>query len=312
VQNAHLDFALRKKISIVIPVYNEQDCLMQLWNRFIALVNRIKDYDFEFIFVNDGSKDNSLNILKSLAKDNQNIKVISFSRNFGHDIAITAGADHTSSDAAVFMDADLQDPPELIDEMISKFEEGYEVVYAVRNKRKGESLFKIKSAEFFYTFLNYFSYVKIPSNTSNFRLISKKALDAFKKMSERDRFLRGMISWVGFRQSAVYFDRDPRFAGETKYNLKKMIALAINGIVSFSNAPLRLGSYGACFLLFIAFILFGLYFFKGDIYLILSAIFFVGSIQLLSIGMIGEYIIRIHNESLSRPIYIIDEKINLD
>lgn len=303
---------LKKKIAIIIPVYNEESCLNELWQRLTALKERLILYNFEFYFVNDGSNDNSLNILKSLAKTDKNVKIISFSRNFGHDIALTAGTDNVSADAVVFMDADLQDPPELIDEMVLKYEEGYDVVYAVRKQRKGESLFKIKTAEYFYSLLNYFSYVKIPSNTSNFRLINMKVLDAFKNMREMDRFIRGMISWIGYKQCAVYFDRDPRFAGETKYTLKKMIALATNGIVSFSYAPLRFGSYGSIILLLIAFLFFLLYLVNDKFYLIISSIFFVGAIQLLAIGIIGEYLIRVFNEARSRPLYIIDEKINMD
>ncbi|MCX8069541.1 MAG: glycosyltransferase family 2 protein [Thermodesulfovibrionales bacterium] len=303
---------MRKSISIIIPVYNEEACLMKLWERLDSLQKRYDIYTFDFLFINDGSFDNSLKILKSLATDNKNVKVISFSRNFGHDVALTAGTDHVSSDAVVFMDADLRDPPELIDEMLSKYEEGYDVVYAVRTERKGESIFKIKSAEYFYSLLNSFSYIKIPSNTSNFRLISKKVLQTFKNMTERDRFIRGMITWIGFRQCPIFFDRDPRFAGETKYNLKKMIALAINGIVSFSYTPLRFGSYFSFLLLLVSAILFILFFFYNKPYLTISVVFFVGALQLFVIGVIGEYLIRVFNETRSRPLYVIDEKINID
>lgn len=306
----------KKKLSIVVPAYNEESCLPELWRRFVELRERHEAYDFEFIFVDDGSVDGTLEFLRGLAKRDQSVKVLSFSRNFGHECAITAGCFYAKGDAVVLIDADLQDDPKLIDEMLKNFEEGHDVVYAVRRSREGETLFKRLTAKWFYGLLNWLSYVEIPSDTSNYRLISRRVLEVFNSMPERDRFIRGMIAWIGFRQTGVYFDRNPRYAGKTKYSLRRMLNFAIDGLVSFSNLPLRLSLWAGVSLFGISlFSLLYWFFFtdKQDPQLwIVSTVLFVGSIQLIALGIMGEYIARIHNESRRRPLYIIAEKLNLE
>ena len=306
----------KKRVSIIIPAYNEETCLSELRGRLVLLRTSLEDYEFEFIFVNDGSTDRTLDILKGFAKDDHSIKVISLSRNFGHEAAISAGCQYATGEAVVFIDADLQDPPELIPDLLSKFEEGFDVVYAVRRSRAGESLFKKKTAQWFYSILRRLSYIPIPSETSNFRLISRKALLAFNSLPERDRFIRGMVTWIGFKQTGIEFDRAPRYAGKTKYTLKRMINFAIDGIIGFSNIPLRLASWvGIMFMVFSAIVvslgLLGSPMLNISTTLLITAIFLVGGIQLLILGIIAEYIARIHNESKARPLYIIDEKINI-
>ncbi len=306
----------KKRVSIIIPAYNEETCLNELRDRLVSLRARLVGYEFEFIFVNDGSTDRTLEILKGFAKDDQSVKVISFSRNFGHEAAISAGCQYATGDAVVFIDADLQDPPELIPEMLKRFEEGFDVVYAVRRSRAGETLFKKKTAQWFYSILGKLSYIPIPSETSNFRLISRKALQAFNSLPERDRFIRGMVTWIGFRQTGVEFDRGPRYAGQSKYTLKKMINFALDGIVGFSNLPLRLAFWIGSMLLVLAGIVFlfgllGMPVLSLSTTLVISAILLVGGLHLIVLGIISEYIARIYNESKARPLYIIDEKINI-
>ncbi|MCX8028290.1 MAG: glycosyltransferase family 2 protein [Thermodesulfovibrionales bacterium] len=305
-------------ISIVIPIYNEQECITELWKRIYALNNLPTQYRYEYIFVDDGSTDNSLEMLKGLANTHTEIKIISFSRNFGHDIAVVAGCDYATGDVIVLMDGDLQDPPELIPEMLRLYEQGYDVVYAKRRSRQGESFFKIKGAQLFYWFINRISSIKIPENTSNFRLMSRKVLDEMNRLKEQDPNIRTMVTWIGFRQKALEFDRKPRFAGKTKYSPIKMLKLASDGIVSITNKPLHFSTlFGAIFLLISIVCIVSAFVLKTDnqIYAIvcgvLSAMFFIGAIHLFAIGIFAEYISRIHNNTRGRPRYIISEKINI-
>lgn len=277
--------------------------------------SRLKQYAFEMIFINDGSRDNSLELLVEIAKKDSTVTVINFARNFGHQIAVTAGLDHASGDAVIVMDSDMQDPPEVSFELIKKWREGYDVVYAQRRTRK-DTFFKRITAYVFYWLLEKVSDIHIPRNTGDFRLLDRKVVDKLRSFKEHNRFLRGMVSFVGFKQIAVEFDRDKRHAGETGYPLRKMVRFAIDGIFSFSTAPLTfISTVGYCIagLSFVG-IIYALVmrvFFPDDVvsgWTFLSiSIFFMGGIQLIMLGIIGGYIARVYTESLNRPLYIIDE-----
>lgn len=308
-------------ISIVIPCYNEEEVINETLKRIEQFCAELNDkYDVELIFVNDGSKDNTLHILKEHSKINNKVKIIVFSRNFGHQIAVTAGIDASSGDAVVLIDADLQDPPEVIHQMLDRWEEGYDVVYGVRAFREGETAFKLATAKMFYRFLNKLSNVKIPLDTGDFRLMSRKVVDSLVSMPEKDRFVRGMVSWVGFNQIALPYKRAERFAGESKYPLRKMIKFALDGILSFSSKPLELSVYIGIFSamfsiigIFYAIILrlFTNVWVEGWTALMIAILFF-GGMQLISIGIVGEYIGRIYNEIKKRPLYIVDEYIGFN
>lgn len=309
---------ITNSISIVIPVLNEQDCLPELWKRLESVKDATQQYRYEFIFVDDGSIDKTLDILRDLADKNPDIKIISLSRNFGHDIAVTAGCDYSSGDIIVLMDGDLQDPPELIPDMIRLYEEGYDVVYAKRRTREGESFIKLKGAELFYWLANRLSSIKIPENTSNFRLMTRKVLEEIQKMKEQDPMIRAMVTWVGLKQKAIEFDRKPRFAGRTKYSFIKNLKLAADGIIALSNKPLYfipLIGIIFCVLMVFSLIFALLNVSNNQIYaivsIIVSVMFFIGAVQLFAIGIVAEYISRIHKNTRGRPLYIISEKINL-
>ena len=227
------------KYSIIIPVYNESEVIRETYNRLLTVMNQTKQ-SYELIFVNDGSTDTTAAIIREFIAKDKNVKLIDLSRNFGHQIAISAGMDSASGDAIVIIDADLQDPPEVILQMIEKWKEGYEVVYGKRIKRKGESFFKNITAKLYYRLLKQMTSVDIPVDTGDFRLIDKKVREVFLTLTEKNRYVRGLISWAGFKQTAVEYVRDERFAGTTKYPLKKMIKFALDGITSFSNKPLKL------------------------------------------------------------------------
>jgi len=306
-------------LSIIIPIYNEEKCICALWERLRLLEQRMEEYSIEFIMVNDGSSDRSLSMLKEIAGHNGNVKLISFSRNFGHQIAISAGIEHAQGEAVAIMDADLQDPPELIFEMLNKYQEGHDIVYAVRRERRGETFIKKKSAECFYRTVNRLSSIPIPRNTGDFRLMSRRAVDSLNLMKEKDRFVRGMISWIGFKQTGIEFDRDPRVAGETKYPLRKMLKFAFDGILSFSNVPLRLATWlgfatsvFAVFYIFIVLIKKFMGYTLPGYASIMVSILFLGGVQLITIGILGEYIGRIYNEAKARPLYIIEETLNFN
>ena len=304
-------------LSVIIPVYYEEAvveaCYKEL--RHVMFENK---WNYEFIFVNDGSKDKTLEILREISKADINVKVIDLSRNFGHQIAVTAGIFHCLGDIAVIIDADLQDPPNVIEEMVIKWKEGYDIVYAKRKKRKGETFFKLITAKYFYRFLHYMAEIEIPMDTGDFRLMDRQAIEAFKQMPERNRFVRGMVSWVGFDQTYVEYERDERLAGETKYPFKKMLRFASDGIISFSTKPLKMvRTLGFMTLLIAIGLLVYSLLSKFVMHSVVSgwtslmvAITFFSGVQLFSIGLLGEYIARIYDESKGRPLYLIKEKIN--
>ncbi len=310
-----------KKISVVVPMYYEEEVAEECYKRLINVFKELNNYEYELIFVNDGSRDKTLEIIENIAKKDKNVKVISFSRNFGHQAAVQAGLKYTSGDAVVIIDADLQDPPEVIKEMIDLWEKGNEVIYAKRTKRKGESLFKLFSAKVFYQVLNGLSDVEIPKDTGDFRLADRKVIDVINSMPEHNKFLRGLFGWVGFKQIPLEYERQERFAGKTKYPLKKMFKLARDGIFSFSTKPLKFVGMIGIFSIFLSIIIliysfisyiFGLNNLTAGWTSIMVTITFFTGIQLLSLWIISEYIGRIYEETQNRPIYIIDKKINID
>jgi glycosyltransferase involved in cell wall biosynthesis len=302
--------------SVVIPMYNEEEVIQETYRRLKTVMDQSGESD-ELLFVNYGSRDRSAQIISQLAKTDSNIRLIDFSRNFGHQIAVTAGMDYASGQAIVIIDADLQDPPEVILRMLEKWREGYEVVYGKRLKRHGETIFKKATAYLFYRILGALTNDKIPKDTGDFRLIDRKVCDAMKKLNEKNRFLRGMINWVGFRQVAVEYVRDERWAGETKYPLKKMLKFASDGIFSFTYKPLKLATYLGFLLSFSGF-LYLLYVLYQKLFtdsttagwasLIAVNLVFNGII-LLILGILGEYVGRIYEEVKGRPLYIVKEEI---
>ncbi|HHT66210.1 MAG: glycosyltransferase family 2 protein [Caldicoprobacterales bacterium] len=302
--------------SVVIPMYNEEEVIQETYRRLKTVMDQSGE-SYELLFVNDGSRDRSAQIISQLAKTDSNIRLIDFSRNFGHQIAVTAGMDYASGQAIVIIDADLQDPPEVILRMLEKWREGYEVVYGKRLKRHGETIFKKATAYLFYRILGALTNDKIPKDTGDFRLIDRKVCDAMKKLNEKNRFLRGMINWVGFRQVAVEYVRDERWAGETKYPLKKMLKFASDGIFSFTYKPLKLATYLGFLLSFSGF-LYLLYVLYQKLFtdsttagwasLIAVNLVFNGII-LLILGILGEYVGRIYEEVKGRPLYIVKEEI---
>ena len=310
-----------KKISVVVPMYYEEEVAEECYKRTKNVLNELNNYEHEIIFVNDGSKDRTLEILEQIASNDRTVKVLSFSRNFGHQAAVQAGLKYTTGDAVVIMDADLQDPPELIKDMVKLWEDGNDVIYAKRKKREGESAFKLFTAKMFYKVLNGLSNVEIPKDTGDFRLADRKVIDVINSLPEHDKFLRGLFSWVGFKQTPIEYERKERFAGKTKYPLKKMIKLAKDGIFSFSAKPLKfVGGIGILSIfLSIAILVYSLISYKfglnhltaGWTSIMVTITFFTG-VQLLSLYMIAEYISRIYEESKGRPVYIIDKKINID
>lgn len=301
-----------EKLSIIIPIYNEESNIYKLYDRMLSVVTKLP-LTYEFIFINDGSKDQSIQLIKSLTTKDTHVKYIDFSRNFGHQIAVTAGLDKCTGDKIVIIDADLQDPPELIGEMYEKMKEGYEVVYAKRRSRKGESFLKKFTARTFYRTLASLTSVEIPVDTGDFRIMDRKIVEVLKQMPEQHKFLRGQISWIGFRQTYIEYDRDERHGGQTGYTYKKMIRFALDGITSFSNVPLKFATISGFVVSGIAFLimLYALYsrfilkdYVPGWTSLILS-IMFIGGVQLICVGIIGEYISRLGDNVRKRPLYIV-------
>jgi len=302
-------------VSVVVPCFNEEEMVSEIHRRLAALADSRPTERFELLFVNDGSRDNTLECLKKAAASDARVRVVSFARNFGHQLAVTAGIDHAQGDAVVLIDADLQDPPEVIGEMIDRWREGYQVVYGVRTERQGESIFKRATAHLFYRLLGQLSDTPIPLDTGDFRLMDRVVADVLRAMPERDRFIRGLVSWVGFRQFALPYKREERFAGATKYPLRKMIRFASDGMVSFSVKPLKLAitvgtiSAGlACVGI--------IWVFAGRLLTsnwvpgwtaTIIAILFLGGIQLLCTGLLGEYVGRIYMQSKGRPLYVVGE-----
>ena len=310
-----------KKISVVIPMYFEEEVANECYNRMSKVLNEMKDYDSEIIFVNDGSTDKTLEILEEIAAKDKTVKVISFARNFGHQCAVTAGLKYVTGDVVCIIDADLQDPPELIKDMVKKWEEGYEVIYGKRKTRKGESFFKLFTAKMFYRTLNSLSNVEIPKDTGDFRVLDRKVVDTINSMPEHNKFLRGMFSWVGYKQYAFEYERQERFAGKTKYPLKKMLKLASDGIIGFSTKPLKLVGILGIVSVFISIailiyalisFIFGLNHLTAGWTSLMVAITFFAGVQLLSIWIISEYIGRIYDESKQRPEYIVAKTINTE
>ena len=310
-----------KKISLIIPMYYEQEVAEVCYKSVKKVLNELNEtYEHEIIFINDGSKDKTLDILQKIAEFDKNVKIISFSRNFGHQAAVTAGLKYATGDAIIIIDADLQDPPELIPDMIAKWEQGYEVIYGKRKRRDGESAFKLFTAKAFYATLNKLSDIEIPKDTGDFRLVDKKVVDVINLLPEHNKFLRGLFSWVGFEQYAYEYERKERFAGKTKYPLKKMLKLASDGIIGFSTKPIKIiGGFGVTFVIISIIIL--LYYILSKIFgwtnvikgwtSIMFAITFVGGVVLLALWIIGEYLVRIYDETKQRPQYIIKKKINI-
>ena len=304
-----------KKITIIIPAYNEEESLPFLYERLEKLINSIDNYEFEILFVNDGSKDNTINLIKEYREKDPRISFVDFSRNFGKETAMIAGLDYATGDAVIFMDADLQDPPELIPEMIKYWEEGYDDVYAQRKSRAGESFLKKFTSKMYYRVLQMLTPVPIQKDTGDFRLLDRRCVNALKKLRETDRNSKSMFSWIGYKKKAVMYDRDARVAGKTKWNYKKLVNLAIDGITSFTTSPLRISTYIAIptFLaLFIYFIYVIIKCIRLNVAIqafqaiILLVLFFSG-VQILLFGIIGEYLGRIFNASKNRPLYLVNE-----
>ena len=307
------------RYSIVAPCYNEEQSLSELYRRMKEVMEQTGE-SWELVLVNDGSADRTAELMRDLHARDDRVHYIDFARNFGHQIAVTAGMDYAQGEAVVLIDADLQDPPELILEMIQKWREGYQVIYAVRSERKGESWFKLFTAKVFYRLIFRITDVSIPLDTGDFRLMDRKVVEAMKLMKEKHRFIRGMTSWVGFKQTGVHYVRQERFAGETKYPFRKMFKFAMNAITGFSFLPLQLATY-------LGFIVAGLSGVGAIIVAVarlggnqaffgqattLVMVLFLGGVQLISLGIIGEYLGRIYDEVKGRPMYIVNEAVGFD
>jgi dolichol-phosphate mannosyltransferase len=304
-------------LSVIIPVYNEEKNIAPLLKRLIPVT---KKYPYEIIFVDDGSKDSTVETIKKQIEKNKNIKLLSFYRNFGHQMALTAGYEIAKGDAVLSMDADLQDPPEIITQMVEKWQKRSKVVYAKRSKREVDGFFKKVTAQFFYRFINFLSDTSVPQDVGDFRLLDREVVDFLNKLPEQSRFLRGLVSWGSYPSSYVYFERERRFAGETHYGLLKMVNFALDGITSFSVKPLRISTYLG--------VTAGVTGFLGMIYELImklispesfvigwtglfTAVMFLGGIQLITIGIIGEYVGKIYTEIQKRPRFLVKEKVNL-
>lgn len=303
------------KYSFIIPIYNEEETIAELYRRVRAVMDEL-DGTAELILVNDGSRDRSLALMRGLHEQDSRVCYLSLARNFGHQVAVTAGLNFARGQAVVVLDADLQDPPELIPKLIQQWQQGFDVIYAQRIQRHRERWFKRFTAYVFYRVLKHLADVDMPTDTGDFCLMDRQVVDVLNSMPERNRYIRGLRSWIGFRQTAVPFERDPRFAGEVKYTFRKSFALAINGLVSFSTVPLRLSTYlglfSACAAVIMAFlVIYWRLVFPGSpltgYAIIAAAIFFLGAVQLFSIGILGEYIGRIYDEVKNRPLYTLAE-----
>jgi len=304
-------------LSVVVPMYNEEEVIEVTYRRLKAVLDKLGE-TYEIVFVNDGSRDRTSDIVRTLCAEDRSVKLVEFSRNFGHQIAVTAGMDHASGRTVVLIDADLQDPPELIADMVGKWREGYDVVYGKRIERKGESWFKKLTAAMFYRLLRSMTSVNIPVDTGDFRLMDRKVCDALTSMRERSRFIRGMVSWAGFKQTSVDYVRDERFAGETKYPLKKMIRLSLDAMTSFSTKPLKIASVLGFVLSAIGFVYLFIVLYQrlftdtttqGWTSMIAISLLFHG-ITLSLLGVLGEYIGRTYEEAKGRPLYLVSDAIN--
>jgi|TARA_B110000971_G_C20036200_1_gene514359 dolichol-phosphate mannosyltransferase len=308
-----------KLIDIIVPCFNESECIDDTIFELTNFIKSENQYKFNIIFINDGSTDNTLKIISNYAKDYPNIKIINFTKNFGHQAAVSAGINHSFGDAAIIIDADLQDPISVASKMIDLWESGFDVVSGKRNKRDGERLFKILSSKYFYRFLNFISETNIPLDTGDFRLISKKVVNEFNKLVEQRKYIRGLISWMGFKSTFVSYDRVKRNKGISKYNFQKSFNLALDGITSFSIRPLRIiGLIGFLISIISIFLILYVFFiktFQSDLIKgwasVVTIILFFSGFNLIFLGIMGEYIARIFTNQQNRPEYIIDSKINL-
>jgi dolichol-phosphate mannosyltransferase len=306
--------------SLIIPVYNEEENLWAMYQRISSVIDQL-DGLTELILVNDGSRDKSLEIIKQLRKQDQRVCYLNLARNFGHQIAVTAGLNFARGKAAIILDADLQDPPELIPELLKQWQAGFMVVYAQRNKRHRENWLKRFTAYIFYRLLRYLADVNIPTDTGDFCLLDRQVIDILNAMPERNRYIRGLRAWVGFKQTAILFEREPRFAGEVKYTCAKSLSLAIDSIISFSKVPLRLATYLGLLSALLAIIMAIMVLYwrllepnspVTGFATILVAVFFLGAVQLVSIGILGEYIGRIYEEVKGRPLYTLSEIVGFE
>jgi polyisoprenyl-phosphate glycosyltransferase len=305
--------AHRGVVDVIIPLFNEQESLPVLWRRLESVAALCPRWQWRFIFVNDGSRDGSRTLLDALAEEHPHCTVIHFSRNFGHQMAVTAGLDQSNGDIACIIDADLQDPPEVMLEMIEAIEDGYNVAYGQRTQRVGESAFKLLTAKWFYRLLSLMTSVDIPVDTGDFRAMDRKVVHAVRSMRERHRFIRGMVAWVGFRSKAIHYARDARHLGVTKYPFRKMLRFAMDALYSFSDVPLRVAGYtgaiaATCGFLGISYILvqamvFGNY--LPGVSAVLFAVLALGGVQLLCIGVLGQYVGRLFDQSKARPLYLV-------
>ena len=304
-----------KKISIIIPAYNEQESLPILYERLTKLMENLNNYDFEVLFVNDGSKDKTIEIIKELREKDERICYVDFARNFGKEIAMIAGLDYATGDCVIFMDADLQDPPELVPELVKYWEEGYDDVYAKRKSRKGETWLKKFTSKMYYKVLQHITRVEIQEDTGDFRLLDRRCVNALKKLRESQRNTKSMFSWIGYKKKEVLYDRDPRVAGSTKWNYGKLMDLAIDGITSLTTSPLRISTFIAIPTFIVLFVYFIYVIAKCFVVnqpiqayqsIILLILFFSG-IQILLFGIVGEYLGRIFNETKNRPLYLVNE-----
>ncbi|MFV0598416.1 MAG: glycosyltransferase family 2 protein [Bacteroidales bacterium] len=300
-----------KKVSLLIPAYNEEKVLQLLYQRIKAIIDNLNQYEWEVLFINDGSRDNTLAVLYSIRNQDNRINVLDLSRNYGKEVAMLAGFDYVKGDAVIILDADLQDPPELIPQMLEQWELGYDDVYAKRNSRKGETFIKKKTSQWFYKILQKSTDIPIQLNTGDFRLLDKSCVQALKQIREANRYTKGMFSWIGYNKKEILFDRDPRAAGETKWNYLKLFSLAIEGITSFTTKPLRISTFIGGIISVLSFI-YAIYMLYDTIVYgndvkgypsLLVTILFLGGIQLLSLGILGEYIARIFIETKNRPTY---------
>lgn len=304
-----------KQIDILIPCYNEEAVLPQFYQRTCAVIDALPDYAFTFIFVNDGSRDQTLPILRQLHEKDKRVAYVSLSRNFGKEAAMLAGMDYAEGDALVIMDADLQDPPELLPDMIAWWEKGYRDVSARRRRREGETFFKKWSSHVYYRLLKKLSPVPVQEDVGDFRLLDRRCVKALRSLRECQRYTKGLFSWIGFEKKEILFDRPPRAAGKTKWNYWKLFNLAIDGITSFTTAPLRIAAFAGCFLaivaaIYLVFIVLRILLFGEDVPgypSLISLILFIGGVQFTFMGILGEYVSRIYNESKGRPPYIVGE-----
>jgi len=306
-------------VSVVVPVYNEAEVIGEMYRRLTHVASTLPDLDYELVVVDDGSRDESYASLVSLARTDPRLRVLKLSRNFGHQTAITAGIDVARGDAVVVIDADLQDPPEVIPDMVQRWREGFDVVYGVRAKRAGETMMKLATASVFYRMLHRMTNITIPVDAGDFRLMSRRAADQLRAMREKDRFVRGLISWIGFKQASVPYQREARFAGKTKYPLRKMLKFAADGLTSFSTVPLKLATWMGYLASAFAFVYLASVFVQKWLgrtvegwATIMVAMLFMGGVQLICLGIMGEYIGRIFTEAKQRPLYVVEEFVNGD